>query len=604
MDCSYRIRAAPDMYHPDLDSSWLGGEVGYNNNNINHKVKPPRLCTDRLKVFRQPTRGATLSILETGHVSIEFLKKKGDQDRLVELLVISGDGEEISVEQWKTDTGDIEKTWKTFTYDSLPEKYWKKYSHVYRFVDLVKSKTAKVTMYSERAKGVLMENQPPNFEATFFHGPKIVMCGSEVHIKEDSGASLMFQRDSLNKLVNNYTLGLVQHATQMREQCVRLEASVMTVQAMSHNSEPLFPVTVGMRPSTSFCSSTSSNSGSIDLLSSPRFTHLHSSPSSGSQGHPASPPSSPGPHIDLRCLDSSRKHIPTSHPSSADVKTPLSPFRHVSTLEGRKFKRQLSDSSDSSYLHYSNSPLPTAQSNPDLCNSSPYVQNTEQDSVSRGLANSFSRTEMEYNQKILPETLSSSDEFRQVQQPFILPPSASPEQESLLCTPTQRSQTGCDYKEHVPNMSSREDLQGRLLTKENVPTMPKRETMVEEGMTVCSDTQSVLTSEMKKRISSADRDSEESDTAAVVRQTFVPYTGWASQMANGTIWIHYNEGTQLGVYRDQPEVVYEDQRGNRYRYLQSDNIPEVVRMKLEKLPMVIESLKNKSSACLNALAST
>jgi len=46
-------------------------------------------------------------------------------------------------------------------------------------------------------------------------GPKIVMCGNEVHIKEDSGASLMFHQDSLNNLVNSYTMDLIQHATQV-----------------------------------------------------------------------------------------------------------------------------------------------------------------------------------------------------------------------------------------------------------------------------------------------------------------------------------------------------------------------------------------------------
>lgn len=39
-----------------------------------------------------------------------------------------------------------------------------------RFVELVKSKTGKVTIYSDRAKCVLMENSPPNFEANFYNG--------------------------------------------------------------------------------------------------------------------------------------------------------------------------------------------------------------------------------------------------------------------------------------------------------------------------------------------------------------------------------------------------------------------------------------------------
>ena len=63
---------------------------------------------------------------------------------------------------------------------------------------------------------------------------------------------------------------------------------------------------------------------------------------------------------------------------------------------------------------------------------------------------------------------------------------------------------------------------------------------------------------------SAARELEE-ETSPVMRQTFVAYTGWATQLANGTIWIRYNEGTQLGVNRDQTEVVYVDQEGKRHR---------------------------------------
>ena len=42
---------------------------------------------------------------------------------------------------------------------------------VFRFVGLVRSKTPKVTMYTERAKCMLMENSPtPDFEALFYDG--------------------------------------------------------------------------------------------------------------------------------------------------------------------------------------------------------------------------------------------------------------------------------------------------------------------------------------------------------------------------------------------------------------------------------------------------
>ncbi|XP_076467954.1 uncharacterized protein LOC143298839 isoform X2 [Babylonia areolata] len=596
MEQSFRIDTAPPntLLSADLDSTWLGGEVSQS------KVKPLPLNTARLKHFRQ------LSILETGHVSVEVVRRRGDQERLAELYVISGDGQEICVEQWKVDgvgtgddlsahTGCGDRTWKTFTYTTLPEKYWRKYAHARRFVDLVKSKTPKVTMYSDRAKGVLMENWPPNFEATFFLGPRITLCGSEVHIQEESGASLFFQRDSLHTLVNPYTLDLVQHAVMMREQCVRLEASVMTVQAMSPASEALFPVTVGMRPSNSFCSSTSSTSGSMDLLSSPRFPRPPSPPS-------PPPPSSPGPLLDLRHVDlDSRRHTPTStstptsQHSPLDCKTSQSPLRHISTLEGRKIRRQLSDSTDSSEIHHGQPPLSAAQPSPDLGHASRpcCVHSTEHHPTHRGLTDSRSSV----TAQCPLEARTSPQQFVRGQQGFVLPPVTSP---CPVYNSSPRKPTACGTMGHTP-FSPGTVEQGTPLPKESVSGGLGKESEVGGNRAtsgVTSDMTSVCAGEV------VGEEEEEGGRSAVVRQTFVAYTGWASQLASGAIWIHYNEGTQLGVFRDQPLVLYVDQQGVRHRYLRSDDIPEVVRQKLEKLPTVLESLKRRGSASTHSLAST
>ncbi len=58
-----------------------------------------------------------------------------------------------------------------FSYESLPDKYWKKYMYASRFVAMVKAKTPKVTYYSDRAKVFVMENEPdPDYEANFYQG--------------------------------------------------------------------------------------------------------------------------------------------------------------------------------------------------------------------------------------------------------------------------------------------------------------------------------------------------------------------------------------------------------------------------------------------------
>jgi polo-like kinase 4 len=46
--------------------------------------------------------------------------------------------------------------------------------YFFRFVNLVKAKTPKVTFYSDKAKCLLMENDPdPDFEVCFYEGKKL-----------------------------------------------------------------------------------------------------------------------------------------------------------------------------------------------------------------------------------------------------------------------------------------------------------------------------------------------------------------------------------------------------------------------------------------------
>ena len=56
-------------------------------------------------------------------------------------------------------------------YHDLPSRYWRKYNYASNFVDLVRSKTPKVSLYTDQAKCILMENAPcPDFEACFYNG--------------------------------------------------------------------------------------------------------------------------------------------------------------------------------------------------------------------------------------------------------------------------------------------------------------------------------------------------------------------------------------------------------------------------------------------------
>ncbi|XP_025087358.1 serine/threonine-protein kinase PLK4-like [Pomacea canaliculata] len=337
------------------DAVWVSDGTA----DVSKGLKPAPLNTCRLKPLRQVTRSVILSILETGHVSLEFLKCKDGVERVTGLFLVSGDGQEIYVEKWRSSCPVFiqEKchethktsTWQNFSFVTLPYKYWKRYAYAYRFVELVKSKTGKVTIYSDRAKCVLMENSPPNFEANFYNGPKITMMDRKVHIQEDNGVALIFSQDSISNMVNVYTLDLIHHAIQMKEHCVLLEASIAAVETSSEVGEPLFPVTLGRRPWTSFCSSTSSTSEKLEAVSSSNSsTHLFhpllSIPSDLYDGQTSPSPIQELIPSDDRVRVTSVQQPPhtTDRPASSVISGGLdTPVRRISTLEGRKLRCQL-----------------------------------------------------------------------------------------------------------------------------------------------------------------------------------------------------------------------------------------------------------------------
>lgn len=54
---------------------------------------------------------------------------------------------------------------------SSSEKYWRKYQYASRFIQLVRSKTPKITYFTRYAKCILMENSPgADFEVWFYDG--------------------------------------------------------------------------------------------------------------------------------------------------------------------------------------------------------------------------------------------------------------------------------------------------------------------------------------------------------------------------------------------------------------------------------------------------
>ncbi|NXF02260.1 PLK4 kinase, partial [Smithornis capensis] len=216
-------------------------------------VSPLNAC--RLKPIRQKTKNAVVSILDTGEVCMEFLKEHHSQELVKEVLRISCDGNVITVYHPNEGRGFLlddtppappEGTCM-YSFDNLPEKYWKKYQYAAKFVQLVRTKTPKVTFYTRYAKCMLMENSPTaDVEICFYDGAKIHKTAGITRVIEKSGKSFTLKGESeagLKKEIQVY----MDHANEGHRICLALESAVLEEEKRS-GSVPFFPIIVGRRP--------------------------------------------------------------------------------------------------------------------------------------------------------------------------------------------------------------------------------------------------------------------------------------------------------------------------------------------------------------------
>jgi polo-like kinase 4 len=97
----------------------------------------PVINTSRLKTIIQNTKHGKLEILPNLSLVVDFPTDP-------EILLIPSNGLQVSVYDRSNFTG-FQCPSSSIPLDILPLKYHKKYRYAFRFVDLVRSKTAKVT---------------------------------------------------------------------------------------------------------------------------------------------------------------------------------------------------------------------------------------------------------------------------------------------------------------------------------------------------------------------------------------------------------------------------------------------------------------------------
>uniref|UniRef100_UPI0037E8BA8B serine/threonine-protein kinase PLK4 n=1 Tax=Semicossyphus pulcher TaxID=241346 RepID=UPI0037E8BA8B len=227
----------------------------------------PPLCASRLKPIRQKTKNAVVSILDTGEVCMELLKCQSGQERVKEVLRISCDGAMVTIYQPNGGKGfpvldcppappeDI----LICSYDDLPEKYWKKYQYASKFVQLVKSKTPKVTLYTKNAKVMLMENCPnADLEVCFYDGAKTHKTSELVRVVEKSGKSYTVKGEVGLSGLSPESRMYVELSDEGHSMCLSLEAAIAAEEQRSTKNVPFFPITIGRRPVNpdSLCTST------------------------------------------------------------------------------------------------------------------------------------------------------------------------------------------------------------------------------------------------------------------------------------------------------------------------------------------------------------
>ncbi|NP_001083146.1 serine/threonine-protein kinase PLK4 [Xenopus laevis] len=213
------------------------------------------LNAERLKPIRQKTKNAVVSILESGEVCMEFLKEQNSQERVKEVLRISCDGNLIYVYHPNEGKGfplvdrppSPPENRLSYTFDSLPEKYWKKYQYAAKFIKLVRSKTPKVTYYTRYAKCMLMENSPTaDVEVCFYDGAKIHKTSDVIRVIEKSGRSYTLEGSRLSTL-SDEVRSYLDHANESHCVCLSLESAINTEEKKGENIS-LFPITFGRRP--------------------------------------------------------------------------------------------------------------------------------------------------------------------------------------------------------------------------------------------------------------------------------------------------------------------------------------------------------------------
>ena len=127
------------------------------------------------------------------------------------------------------------------TYQDLPDKLRKKYLFAHEFINILRTKTPKLTLNTEVCKCCIMENSPtPNIEIQFVCGIKVKYSSHATTIQTEDNK---YNLDS-PKEIPEYLLPYIEQAKVYKCYSTQLETLLEGVETQL-NVPPLFPVTFG-----------------------------------------------------------------------------------------------------------------------------------------------------------------------------------------------------------------------------------------------------------------------------------------------------------------------------------------------------------------------
>ncbi|KAM7535971.1 hypothetical protein Aperf_G00000104475 [Anoplocephala perfoliata] len=245
--------------------------VGSLKSSIATAVTLSPLTSRRLRPMRTVTRMAVINILADESVCLEFFDSSQQTKKLItEVMGISADGNEIVIYHPNRRNGLPPNadspvsacegdTCRVYNLTQLPEKYWKKYQFVSKFINMAKAHTPKVTLYTPRAKCTLMERVEPqaDFELELLaDGSRVICLGGDLAgtvqvITQANGTLTVDRKQPLDNLPSS-TRELIAYAERCRRRCLEIEASLekfnVAISPLDSDTTSLFPVIIGRRP--------------------------------------------------------------------------------------------------------------------------------------------------------------------------------------------------------------------------------------------------------------------------------------------------------------------------------------------------------------------